>query len=55
MEANWKFVWISIMLDLNVHVLSYLRQNTAALEKRMIFVLLTCFECDREEFWIKRF
>ena len=38
---------------LNVNALFYLRQNIAAFEKRMIFVLLTRFECDREEFWIK--
>ena len=41
-------------VSLNIKVLTYLRQNMAAFEKRMILVLLTCFECERAEFCIKK-
>ena len=47
-----KFCFGEQNASLNVKVHTYLRQNMAAFEKRMMFVLLTCFECERVEFWI---
>ena len=45
-----KFCFGEQNASLNVKVHTYLRQNMAAFEKRMMFVLLTCFECERVEF-----
>ena len=47
-QLEFCFGETNVSLNINVH--TYLRQNMAAFEKRMIFVLLTWFECERAEF-----